>query len=204
MKYNSNSKIHPSEVTNSDALLGSDVNSMFQIICNWTFWSFPIKCCFFYFFLFFYFFKKSLLITCPTRTNLMARDLAPEVSFWLYTYIHIYTLLTLTEYIINIHPYLHIFLVYTCQSNKYSFLYAWSVQRARESFLIGWSFPIKCGVFLVFFKSLLLACPTHTNPPGSGLGTGGILFDKHILNIKVNSYIFFTMRLDVTHSISSS
>ena len=31
-----------------------------------------------------------------------------------------------------------------------------------------------------FKKSLLLACPTHTNPPGSGLGTGGFQFDKHI------------------------
>ena len=35
-------------------------------------------------------------------------------------------------------------------------------------------------VYILFFISLLLACPTHTNPPGSGLGTGGILFDKHI------------------------
>ena len=31
--------------------------------------------------------------------------------------------------------------------------------------------------FLIFIANL---CPTHTNPPGSGLGTGGILFDKHI------------------------
>ena len=66
-------------------------------------------------------------------------------------------------------------------------------------------------VFLFFFfKSLLVACPTHTNPPGSGLGTGGIVFDKHIdkstqqMNLKVHSYIFFTMRLAVKHSISSS
>ena len=37
------------------------------------------------------------------------------------------------------------------------------------------------GVFLCFFlKSLLVACPTQTNPPGSGRGTGGIVFDKHI------------------------
>ena len=39
-------------------------------------------------------------------------------------------------------------------------------------------------VFILFYlfkkKSLLVACPTHTNPPGSGLGTGGIGFDKHI------------------------
>ena len=34
--------------------------------------------------------------------------------------------------------------------------------------------------FLFFFKSLLVACPTHTNPPGLGLGTGGILIDEHI------------------------
>ena len=46
----------------------------------------------------------------------------------------------------------------------------------------------KQSLFFFFFiyKSLLLACPTHTNPPGLGLGTGGILFDKHIY--KVNSY----------------
>ena len=43
-----------------------------------------------------------------------------------------------------------------------------------------------------------------------GLGTGGIVFDKHIdkstqqMNLKVHSYIFFTMRLAVKHSISSS
>ena len=61
-----------------------------------------------------------------------------------------------------------------------------------------------------FFKSLLAACPAHTNPPGSGLGTGSIVFDKHIdkstqqMNSKVHSYIFFTMRLAVTHGISSS
>ena len=35
-------------------------------------------------------------------------------------------------------------------------------------------------LIFIFFKSLLVACPTHTNPPGSGLGTGGIVFDKHI------------------------
>ena len=64
--------------------------------------------------------------------------------------------------------------------------------------------------FFFFFKSLLVACPTHTNPPGSGLGTGGIVFDKHIdkstqqMNLKVHSYVFFTMRLAVKHSISSS
>ena len=34
--------------------------------------------------------------------------------------------------------------------------------------------------FFFFFKFLLVACPTHTNPPGSGLGTGGIVFAKHI------------------------
>ena len=55
-------------------------------------------------------------------------------------------------------------------------------------------------IFIVFFfKSVLVACPTHTNNPGSGLGTGGIVFDKHIdkstqqMNLKVHSYIFFTM-----------
>ena len=54
-------------------------------------------------------------------------------------------------------------------------------------------------IYFYFFKSLLVACPTHTNPPGSGLGTGGIVFDKHIdkstqqMNLKVHSYIFFTM-----------
>ena len=47
--------------------------------------------------------------------------------------------------------------------------------------------------FFFFFKSLLVACPTHTNPPGSGLGTGGIVFDKHIdkstqqMNLKVHN-----------------
>ena len=35
-------------------------------------------------------------------------------------------------------------------------------------------------LFIYFLKSLLVACPTHTNSPGSGLGTGGIVFDKHI------------------------
>ena len=65
-------------------------------------------------------------------------------------------------------------------------------------------------LFLFFLKSLLVACPTHTNPPGSGLGTGGIVFDKHIdkstqqMKLKVHSYIFFTVRLAVKHSISSS
>ena len=78
------------------------------------------------------------------------------------------------------------------------------------------------------FKSLLLACPTHTNPPGSGIGTRGILFEKHIykskqlylLHNEVGSntqhnllhneagsntqHIFFTLKLAVTHSISSS
>ena len=64
--------------------------------------------------------------------------------------------------------------------------------------------------FFFFFKSLLVACPTHTYPPGSGLGTRGIVFDKHIdkstqqMNLKVHSYIFFTMSLAVKHSISSS
>ena len=64
--------------------------------------------------------------------------------------------------------------------------------------------------FCFFFKTLLVACPTHTNPPGSGLGTGGIVFDKHIdkstqqMNLKVHSYIFFPIRLAVKHSISSS
>ena len=64
--------------------------------------------------------------------------------------------------------------------------------------------------FFFFFKLLFVACPTHTNPPGSGLGTGGIVFDKHIdkstqqMNLKVHSYIFFTMRLAVKHSISAS
>ena len=63
--------------------------------------------------------------------------------------------------------------------------------------------------YFIFLKSLLVACPTHTNPPGSGLGTRGIVFDKHIdkstqqMNLKVHSYIF-TMRLAVKHSISSS
>ena len=58
-------------------------------------------------------------------------------------------------------------------------------------------------LFIFFFKSLLVACPTQTNPPGSGLGTGGIVFNKHIdksrqkMNLKVHSYIFFTMRLAV-------
>ena len=35
-------------------------------------------------------------------------------------------------------------------------------------------------LFIYFFKSLLVACPTYTNPPGSGLCTRGILFDKRI------------------------
>ena len=35
-------------------------------------------------------------------------------------------------------------------------------------------------ISFLFLKSLLVACPTHANPPSSGLGTGGILFDKHI------------------------
>ena len=56
--------------------------------------------------------------------------------------------------------------------------------------------------YYYFLKSLLLACPTHTNPPGSGLGTRGIILINTF--IKVNNYIFFTMRLQVTHSISSS
>ena len=33
---------------------------------------------------------------------------------------------------------------------------------------------------LLFLKSLLVACPIHTNPPSSGLWTGGILFDENI------------------------
>ena len=44
--------------------------------------------------------------------------------------------------------------------------------------------PILCKFFFFFFKSLLVSCPTHTNPPGSGLGTGGIHFDKHISESK--------------------
>ena len=52
-----------------------------------------------------------------------------------------------------------------------------------------------CFFFFFFFLNLLLTCPTHTNPSGSGLGTGGTFIKEH-------SYIFFTMRLAVRHSIS--
>ena len=34
----------------------------------------------------------------------------------------------------------------------------------------------------------MLACPAHTNPSGSGLGTGGILFDKHIDKNRERAY----------------
>ena len=49
------------------------------------------------------------------------------------------------------------------------------------NFTISQKIVTSCSFFFFFKKkkSLLLACPTHTNPPGSGLGTGGILFDKH-------------------------
>ena len=50
-----------------------------------------------------------------------------------------------------------------------------SVYRIFQSF---------CSPFNFFFQSLLVACPSHTNPPSSGLGTGGIPFDKHIYESK--------------------
>ena len=51
-------------------------------------------------------------------------------------------------------------------------------------------------LFFLFSKSLLLACPTHTNPPSSGLSTGGILYDKHIHESK--QLYLLTMRLEAT------
>ena len=52
----------------------------------------------------------------------------------------------------------------------------------RMDIITEYIFPRYMGFFFFFFffPSLLVACPTHTNPPGSGLGTGGIVFDKHI------------------------
>ena len=59
----------------------------------------------------------------------------------------------------------------------------------------GVSKKVSCTVILfIYFLSLFLACPTHTNLPGSGIGTGGAFIKKH-------SYIFFAMKLAVTHSI---
>ena len=52
-----------------------------------------------------------------------------------------------------------------------------------ENYLIiffFFNFMIIFFVFIYFFKSLFQVCPRHTKPSGSGLGTGGILFDKHI------------------------
>ena len=46
-----------------------------------------------------------------------------------------------------------------------------------------------------YSKSLLQVCPTHTNPPGSGLGTGGILFDKRI---------YKSTQLDLLHNEAGS
>ena len=37
--------------------------------------------------------------------------------------------------------------------------------------------------FIFFLKSLLVACPTHRNPPGSGLGTRGIVFSSPGTNV---------------------
>ena len=47
-----------------------------------------------------------------------------------------------------------------------------------------WKSSLFFFVFFLFsFKSLLVACPTHTNPPGSGLGTGGIVFSLPGTNV---------------------
>ena len=50
---------------------------------------------------------------------------------------------------------------------------------ALRNLLLFWGF-----FFCFFFKSLLVSCPTHTNPASSGLGTGGIHFDKRISKSK--------------------
>ena len=55
-----------------------------------------------------------------------------------------------------------------------------TVAWVRTVKFISGAFFWPTGQLVFFLKSLLVACPTHTNPPGSGLCTGGILFDKHI------------------------
>ena len=60
-------------------------------------------------------------------------------------------------------------------NNIQSFFYYYSLEMTSIWVFFGFLF-----LFFCFFKSLLVACPTHTNPPGSGLGIGGILFHKHI------------------------
>ena len=65
-----------------------------------------------------------------------------------------------------------------CRSFLYSMAIIWEQASGTVLQLFFLSF------FFIFLKSLLLACSTHTYPPGSRLGTrlgtGGILFDKHI------------------------
>ena len=88
------------------------------------------------------------------------------------------------------HPSLQFVCSVLLQWNRFFiYLFIYFLSLLRQSNLLG------------FF--LLVACPTHTNPPGSGLGTGGIVFDKHIdkstqqMNLKVRSYIRIRIRIRI-------
>ena len=69
-------------------------------------------------------------------------------------------------------------------------------------------FCLFCVLFHLF-KSLLLACATHTNPPGSGHSTRGTFIKEHsyiffVMRMTVRHRIIFFMKLAATHRISSS
>ena len=47
----------------------------------------------------------------------------------------------------------------------------------------------------------MLACPTHTYPPGSGIGTGGILFEKHIYKSKQLYLLHNEVGINTQHNL---